>query len=353
MRFLLSSFIFLFTLAIVGAGLGFWWASTEFEKPGPLTETMLFEVPKGSGLSTISNELAAEGAINNSYIFMFGTRLMGAQSELKAGEYEFEPAISAYSIMDKMRKGDVVDRRVTIREGLTSYEVTEVLKTVKQLEGDITAVPEEGTLLPQTYDYRLHETRDEIIARMKTDMTKTIDELWPSRALNSPITTPQEAVTLASIVEKETGVPEERKRVAGVFINRLKQGIALQTDPTVIYGITMGKHKNEGQGPLGRRLLIKDLEKDTPYNTYTRPGLPPGPIANPGRAAIEAVLHPEEHEYIYFVADGTGGHVFAKTLEEHNANVSKWQKIRRDNAKKAKAEKLEAEKAEAKSAAVE
>jgi UPF0755 protein len=340
-NFILGFFVYSLTLAVLFTALSFWWASTEFEKPGPLTETLLFEVPKGSGLSSISDELAADGAIHNSYIFMFGTRLMGVQADLKAGEYEFEPAISAYGIMDKLRKGDVVDRRVTIREGLTSYEVTEILKSVKKLEGDITAVPEEGTLLPQTYDYRLHETRDQILERMKADMIKTIDELWPDRAQNLPITTPQEAITLASIVEKETGVPEERKRVAGVFINRLKKGIALQTDPTVIYGITMGKHKNDGQGPLGRRLLIKDLEKDTPYNTYTRPGLPPGPIANPGRAAIEAVLHPEEHEFIYFVADGSGGHVFAKTLDEHNANVAKWQKIRRESARKAKEEKSE------------
>ncbi len=333
MRFLLGSFVFLLTLSIVLAAAGFWWASSEFHKPGPLAETTLFEVEKGSGLSDIAFDLKDAGVINHKYVFMFGTRIMGAQSELKAGEYELPPAISAYDIMDKIRKGDVIDRKVTVREGLTSYEVVEILKTVKELEGDVATVPEEGTLLPQTYDYRLHETRQEIVDRMKADMTKTIDELWPGRDADLPFTTPQEALTLASIVEKETGVPEERKKVAGVFINRLRKGIALQTDPTVIYGITMGKHKNDGLGPLGRRLLTKDLETDTPYNTYTRPGLPPGPIANPGRAAIEAVLHPETHDYIYFVADGSGGHAFAATLEEHNANVAKWQKIRREQAK--------------------
>jgi UPF0755 protein len=334
MRFLLGSFVFLLTLGIVLVGAGFWWASSEFQRPGPLTESRLFEVPKGSGLSDIAFELKDAGAINHKYVFIFGTRIMGAQAELKAGEYELTPAISGYEIMDKMRKGDVVDRRVTVREGLTSYEVVEILKTVKELDGDVASIPEEGSLLPQTYDYRLHETRQEIVDRMKADMTKTIDELWPGRDADLPFTTPQEALTLASIVEKETGVPEERKKVAGVFINRLRKGIALQTDPTVIYGITMGKHKNEGLGPLGRRLLTKDLEMDTPYNTYARPGLPPGPIANPGRASIEAVLHPEKHDYIYFVADGTGGHVFAATLDEHNSNVAKWQKIRREQAKK-------------------
>ncbi len=333
MRFLLGSFVFILTLSVVLGALGFWWASNEFHNPGPLTETALFEVKKGSGLSDIAYNLKDEGAIRHKYVFIFGTRLMGAQAELKAGEYELPAGISAHDIMDKLRKGDVVDRRVTIREGLTSYEVVEVLKTVKELEGDVAAVPEEGTLLPQTYDYRLHETRQDIVERMKTGMTSTIDELWPGRDPNLPITTPQEALTLASIVEKETGVPEERKKVAGVFINRLSKGIALQTDPTVIYGITMGKHKNEGLGPLGRRLLTKDLETDTPYNTYMHPGLPPGPIANPGRASIEAVLHPETHDYIYFVADGTGGHQFAATLEEHNANVAKLQKIRREQAK--------------------
>ena len=161
-------------------------------------------------------------------------------------------------------------------------------------------------------------------------MTGAIDELWPTRAGNLPFTTEEEAITLASIVEKETGKPEERKRVAGVFINRLRQKIPLQTDPTVIYAITKGKPQNNGQGPLGRRLLSKDLEIDSPYNTYKYPGLPPGPIANPGRESIEAVLQPEEHNFIYFVADGSGGHVFAATLDEHNRNVTQWRKIRKE-----------------------
>jgi UPF0755 protein len=173
---------------------------------------------------------------------------------------------------------------------------------------------------------------------MSKSMTETIDELWETRAPNLPFTTKEEALTLASIVEKETGVARERKRVAGVFINRLRKGIALQTDPTVIYAITKGRPKNEGKWPLGRRLLSKDLEFDSPYNTYLHPGLPPGPIANPGRAAIDAVLHPEEHDFLYFVADGNGGHIFSATLNEHEKNVSEWRIIRREKEKIAKEE---------------
>jgi UPF0755 protein len=237
--------------------------------------------------------------------------------------------MSPRDIMEKIKAGDVVARRVTFREGLTSYEMVNILKGVPELVGEITAIPPEGTLLPQTYDYRMGEARSAIIDRMRGDMQKTIDELWPTRQADLPLASPQEALILASIIEKETGVADERKRVAGVFINRLRRGMPLQTDPTVIYGITMGRHENAGQGPLGRRLLRKDIEADTPYNTYTRPGLTPTPIANPGRASIEAALNPEAHDFIYFVADGTGGHVFAKTLAEHNANVAKWREIRK------------------------
>jgi UPF0755 protein len=192
--------------------------------------------------------------------------------------------------------------------------------------------------LPETYDYRLKENKQDVIGRMQESMTKTIDELWPGRTANLPFATKEEALTLASIVEKETGLEAERKRVAGVFVNRLRRGIALQTDPTVIYAITKGRPQNEGKGPLGRRLLKKDLAFDSPYNTYLHAGLPPGPIANPGRASIEAVLHPEEHDFIYFVADGKGGHIFSSTLHEHGKNVTQWRIIRREQEKAAQKE---------------
>lgn len=332
-KFFIGFIVHGLTLAVVLAAAGFWFVSEEFRKAGPLTESAYIEIGRGSGLSGIAEELKESGAIENTYVFVAGTRILGAQSQLKAGEYELTPGMSPRDIMEKIRKGDVYDRRFTVREGLTSYEVVQILKGINELEGDIAAIPEEGSLLPQTYDYRRHETRAEIIARMQKDMARTIDELWAQRAADLPFSTPQEAVTLASIVEKETGVESERKRVAGVFINRLRRGIALQSDPTVIYALTSGQPENEGLGPLGRRLLRKDLEMDSPYNTYKHPGLPPGPIANPGRASIEAVLNPEAHDFIYFVADGSGGHVFAATLAEHNSNVANWQKIRREKEK--------------------
>ncbi len=329
-KILVGFFVYSVTIFVVGVALAFWWASDEFSKPGPLEQTATYEVPRGSSLLQIAHGLNQTGAVDNPYIFIFGTRVLRAQSELKAGEYEIAPHMSARDIMEKIRSGDVIARRITVREGLTSYEVVEIIKNAQELEGDISGIPPEGALLPQTYDYRLHENRQEIADRMQADMKRTIDELWPLRSPDLPFSTPEEAITLASIVEKETGVASERKRVAGVFINRLRQGIALQTDPTVIYAITKGRPENSGEGPLGRRLLSKDLETDSPYNTYLHAGLPPGPIANPGRASIEAVLNPEQHEYLYFVADGTGGHVFAATLEEHNKNVAKWKILRRE-----------------------
>lgn len=326
----LGGVVFTATFLVVATALAFWWAASEFQKPGPLAESKLVEIQSGSGLNKIAATLAENGAVKNPYIFVFGSMVMGAQTDLKAGEYEVPAHASARDIMIMIRDGKTVIRRITIPEGLTSFEIINLINKVNDLEGAATNFPPEGTLLPQTYDYKLKETRQQIVEEMQAAMTKTIDELWDGRAQNLPFSTKQEALTLASIVEKETGVPSERKKVAGVFINRLRQNIALQTDPTVIYAITNGKPQNNGKGPLGRRLLSKDLEFDSPYNTYLHPGLPPGPIANPGRASIEAVLHPEEHNFLYFVADGTGGHVFAATLAEHQQNVAKWREIRRE-----------------------
>jgi UPF0755 protein len=333
LKFTLGFLVYSFTTLVVIIAVALWWAAGEFKKPGPLPQTALIEIPAGTSLNGIAGILKQNNAVDNPFIFVLGARVMNQQGDLKAGEYELNAHMSQREILTLMTEGKVFARRVTIPEGLTSYEIVELLKKAEEIEGDITAVPPEGALLPDTYDYRRNETRPEIITRMQDSMVKAIEELWLGRAQNLPFTTQQEALTLASIVEKETGVASERKRIAGVFINRLRQNIALQTDPTVIYAITKGKHENEGMGPLGRRLLSKDLEFDSPYNTYLYPGLPPGPIANPGRAAIEAVLQPEEHNFLYFVADGTGGHVFAATLEEHNQNVEKWRKIRREQAK--------------------
>jgi UPF0755 protein len=287
-------------------------------------------VEPGSSLGRIAGNLEAQGAITHPYVFKIAARIAGVQSQLKAGEYRLEPGMSQKEIMDLLVSGKVYLRKVTIPEGLTSHQIVEILKDNDELAGEIETVPPEGTLLPETYSFSRSETRTDIIGRMSESMKAAIGQLWEERAEGLPVSTPMEAITLASIVEKETGVPEERARIAGVFINRLKKGIPLQSDPTVIYAMTEGRHQDNGKGPLGRRLLRKDLEMDSPYNTYKNAGLPPGPIANPGKDALAAVLNTEEHDFLYFVADGTGGHVFAKTLEEHNRNVAEWRKIRKE-----------------------
>ncbi|MGB4056469.1 MAG: endolytic transglycosylase MltG [Alphaproteobacteria bacterium] len=329
-HFLLGGFVFITTLFLALCIAGLWWAAYEFKKPGPLAETVTVEILRGSNVGGVADTLSHPRVIDKPFLFKYTAIALGKHRTLKAGEYEFSPHISMKDVLDKIEKGDVLKRRVTIREGLTSFEVEQIVSQIKNLKIVRVEIPAEGTLLPETYDYKTNETNEDVLNRMQKSMTETIEELWPKRDADLPFSSQQEAVVLASIVEKETGVASERKRVAGVFINRLRRGIALQTDPTVIYALTGGKPKNEGTGPLGRRLLKKDLEFDSPYNTYLHSGLPPGPIANPGRAAIEAVLHPEKHDFIYFVADGTGGHIFASTLAEHEKNVAAWRKIRRE-----------------------
>ncbi len=329
MRSFISIITFTMTLMLLlGVGTGIW-CLHEYRKPGPLTETRLILIDRGSGLASIAARLQSEGAITQDLIFKIAARLKKVHTQLKAGEYEIPPHASMAQILQKMVAGEVYDRKVTFREGLTSWQVVQILNRTAELSGDpITTIPEEGSLLPDTYHYMKSDTRAKLIEQMQTAMKKTQDDLWPTRVADLPIVNMSEVMVLASIVEKETGVPDERRKVAGVFINRLKRGMPMQSDPTAIYALTKGEIKEDGMGPLGRRLLRKDLEIDSPYNTYKYPGLPPGPIANPGRESIAAVLNPEAHNFIYFVADGTGGHVFAETLAEHEANVAKWRKIR-------------------------
>lgn len=316
-------------MAIFAGGAWFFVSLKKAYEPGPLLETKIVLIERGKGVAAIADILESEGVVDSALIFKIFSRVETDQRPLKAGEYEFMQNISMADAMKMMREGKVYDRKVTLPEGVTSWQIVETLKSLEDMAGDVAEVPAEGTLLPETYHYIKNDDRTELLGKMKAAMDKTVAELWPMRVEGLPITTEAEALVLASIVEKETGVAAERKKVAGVFINRLRKGMPLQSDPTVIYGITKGEVQNEGQGPLGRRLLTKDLEVDTPYNTYMNPGLPPTPIANPGRASIEAVLNPEVHDYIYFVADGTGGHVFARTLDEHNSNVARWRKIRK------------------------
>lgn len=329
MRKLISAFTFLLTLAIIAGVGGALWGLNEFRKPGPLSEVRYVIVEKGTGMNGIAAHLESEGAIASGLVFKIAARVKNQHTQLKAGEYEIAPQSSMAVILDKMVKGEVYDRKLTFREGLTSWQIVQMLNNATELSGDpLTSIPEEGSLLPETYHYMKTDTRQNVIAQMQAALKKAQDDLWPTRVPDLPVVNMSEVMVLASIVEKETGVPDERRKVAGVFINRLKKGMPMQSDPTAIYALTKGEIKDDGMGPLGRRLLRKDLEIDSPYNTYKYPGLPPGPICNPGRESIAAVLNPEPHNYIYFVADGTGGHVFAETLAEHESNVAKWRKIR-------------------------
>ncbi len=326
MKHLFLSLLSFFSLAVAAIAVAGGWGAHNYLNSGPLNETKYVLIERGQGVSEIAHKLEQENVISNNIIFKVAAKL--SRNSLKAGEYEFAAHIPMVEVMKKLSAGDVFGRKITVPEGLTSFQIVKILNAQEDLMGDIDSVPKEGALLPDTYLYTKNEQRLNKLNEMQVAMTKAIDELWAGRAKNLPFNTKEQAIILASIVEKETGIGEERARIAGVFVNRLNKGIALQTDPTVIYAITKGKIKDGGKGPLGRRLLLKDLEIDSPYNTYKNAGLPPGPICNPGRAAIAATLNPEKNDYIFFVADGTGGHVFAKTLAEHNANVAKWRKIR-------------------------
>ncbi len=328
---LLGGFVICLTLAIIGVAGGSWWAYQQFNKPNSLTESIIITVPRGANIGGVADNLGYLDIVENPYIFRIAGRITGQASKIKAGEFEIPAKASIKQILDILESGKTVQRKVTIREGLTSYQIMALLSSIENLEQSDIEIPAEGSLLPETYSYSKGENVGDIINRMQSALSAAIDELWENRAPDLPIKTKEEAIILASIIEKETAHPSERMRVAGVFINRLRKGMLLQTDPTVIYAITMGKHKDEGKGPLGRRLLRKDLKFDSPYNTYLYAGLPPAPIANAGYASIKAALNPEEHKYIYFVADGSGGHAFAKTLREHNNNVAKWRKFRRNN----------------------
>jgi UPF0755 protein len=298
-----------------------WWS---YAGPGPAEETTTVVLERGSGVRRISQELEAAGAISSSFLFTAAAQLTGAAGELKAGEYEIPRGASMARILADVRAGRVVRHLVTIPEGWTSGMALEAVMKSPVLSG-AASEPPEGSLLPDTYQVQRGDERSAVLKRMMQARDELLAELWPKRAADLPFTTVEEAVTLASIVEKETGVAAERPRVAAVFVNRLRAGMALQSDPTVIYGISRGR-------PLGRGILASELAGATPYNTYVIRGLPPTPIANPGREALAAVLNPPKTDELYFVADGTGGHVFANTLEAHNANVARWRQIERQRA---------------------
>ena len=306
-------------LAVMAAGAWFY-LQQQFEAAGPLESETVVVVQRGAGVTAIADSLAAAGVIDDSRIFVLGLRLFGDGASLKAGEYAFAAGTSMQAAAALIASGRTVVHRLTVPEGLTSVEVVALLEAAEPLEGDVGEVPPDGSLLPETYHFHRGDARAEILARMRSSMTAALSEIWETRAADLPLGSPEEALVLASIVEKETGVASERALVAGVFTNRLRKGMPLQSDPTVVYGITLGK------AALGRSLTRDDLAAATPYNTYQIGGLPPGPIANPGRASLEAAVNPAESDYLYFVAAGDGGHAFAKTLAEHNRNVAKWRK---------------------------
>lgn len=333
MRVFLSFISFLMVAALLAGACAFAWGWSRYTAPGPLAEQGFLVVEKGQGVSSIAGELADRKImeVEDELLFRIAARLGKVHTKLKAGEYEFPAHISMRDVLGKLSRGEIYQRRITVREGLTSWQVVNLLNDVHELSGDrISEIPPEGALLPETYSYVSGDMRQAKLDDMKNAMSDSIYELWRARDETIPVLSEAEAVILASIVEKETGVAAERARIAGVFENRLRRGIPLQSDPTVIYAITGGKIQDNGMGPLGRRLLRDDLDFASPYNTYKNPGLPPGPICNPGRDSIKAVLNPENHNYLYFVADGTGGHVFAETLDEHNRNVEKWRKLRNE-----------------------
>jgi peptidoglycan lytic transglycosylase G len=299
------------------------WGIAAFQAPGPAArngkETIVL-IKSGVGLRGIGEALYQAGVIDHPDVFTIGVRLSGKTAALKAGEYAIPNHASMRDIMDELVEGKSIQHKVTVAEGLTSQMVYDIVKNDDALVGDPGAVPPEGSLLPETYLFSRGETRLAIIAKMEKAQKELVDKLWEKRAPGLPIKTKEEAIILASIVEKETAVPGERAHIASVFMNRLRIGMRLQSDPTIIYGITKGY-------PIGRRIKQSEIDAPTPFNTYVIAGLPPQPICNPGKDAIAAVLNPDKTKDLYFVADGSGGHVFAATADEQAKNVARWRRI--------------------------
>ena len=293
-----------------------WWG------PGPKPGPHVVTIHEGATIGMVARKLEKAGAIPGSaktYYVM--ARLFGSSDPIQAGEFEIPKGMGGAAILELLQHGKPVQRLITVTEGMPAILVSEKLAATPYLSGTTPSI-DEGSVLPDSYGYQRGESRAALVKRMQAAMQKAVAELWPKRSTDCPVSTPQQAIVMASIVEKETGKPSERPMIAGVYCNRLKIGMKLDADPTVIYPVTKGK-------PLGRRILKSELNAENGYNTYRRAGLPEGPIANPGKASIAAVLHPAQTKALYFVADGTGGHAFASTLEEQNANVAKWYALRR------------------------
>ncbi len=387
-RHFAANFVNLLILMLLGAGAAIYWGQAEFGKTGPLEASIFIEIPRGGSIRGVSEDLAQKGAISNAMVMRLGAKYSAKAHKLKFGNYEIPAGASMEEILEIVTKGgrsvfryvasyriningatlvlaersantggmqevarfkagdDIpaaysdliaartpINYRVTVAEGVTSWQIVSALKQADFLSGDDATVPAEGALAPDSYDIKRGRTQDEVLDLMLKAQVRILAEEWDARAAGLPLANMGEALTLASIVEKETGVSSEREEVAAVFVNRLHKRMKLQTDPTVIYGLT------EGKGVLGRGLRRSELLKKTKYNTYIIPALPPTPIANPGRAAIHAALHPNVSNNLFFVADGTGGHAFAETLVTHNRNVAAWRKIEAKKRKEAKKKK--------------
>jgi UPF0755 protein len=313
-----NAIITIVLLLLIGTGTAYYYGRQTLEAPGPLQEDKVVNIPARAGKRDIADVLQREGVIDvNPWVFIGGVLAMKASSELKPGEYSFQKNASLRDVIATIVEGKVVQHAITVPEGLTSEQIVQRLSDNDLFTGSVREIPREGTLLPETYKFPRGTSRDQVIQRMQQAQKRAVAEIWERRSPDLPVKTPEQLVTLASIVEKETGKPDERSRVAAVFVNRLKQKIKLQSDPTIIYGLVGGK------GTLGRPIKRSEITQPSPYNTYVIEGLPPGPISNPGRASLEAAANPARTRDLYFVADGTGGHAFTETYDQHQKNVAK------------------------------
>lgn len=314
MRFLRKTLILLVFISAISYFQVKEWVFAE----GPLLGVVNVIIPKGASSSSVAKVLEESGVIKHPLLFRIYARINGLDKHLKAGEYQFMPLVSMQEVMDKIARGEVYYHRITIPEGMTSGQIMFMLSSYKGLSGEVSLEIKEGELLPETYSFELGASRNSILLQAKEAMSRTLKEIWAQRNQDLPFKNIHEMLIMASIIEKETGVADERSVVASVFINRLKKGMRLQTDPTVIYAVT------EGETDFGRKISKADLQYDSPYNTYKYYGLPPGPICNPGIESLRAAVNPANTNFLYFVADGKGGHNFAKNLNEHNSNVKDY-----------------------------
>jgi UPF0755 protein len=313
-----NAIITILLIAMLGAGAAYYYGKQMLETPGPLQDEKIVNIPQHAGKRDIADVLTREGVIDvNPWFFIGGVYALKASSDLKPGEYAFQKSASLREVIATIVEGKVVQHAVTVPEGLTSEQIVARLSDNDIFTGSVTEMPREGTLLPETYKFPRGTSREQVIQRMQQAHKRILAEIWEHRSPDLPFKTPEQLLTMASIVEKETGKPDERSRVAAVFLNRLKQKIKLQSDPTIIYGLVGGK------GTLGRPIKRSEITQPSPYNTYVIDGLPPGPISNPGRASLEATANPARTRDLYFVADGTGGHAFTETYDQHQKNVAR------------------------------